>query len=56
MFAYYFIALLTIIPLWRIFRRAGKAPALSLIVLVPAGFLVCLGILAFSRWPATEEV
>lgn len=42
-------------PLWRIFSRAGLAPALSLFVFVPlVGGLIVLAVLAFSRWPATE--
>lgn len=48
-------ALLVIIPLWVIFRRAGLAPALSLIVFLPyLGFVIVVLILAFARWPATE--
>jgi len=44
-----------IYPLWRIFSRAGLAPALSLFVFVPfVGGLIVLAVLAFSRWPASE--
>lgn len=49
-------AILLIIPLWRIFARAGLRPALSLLIFIPfAGALICLLILALSRWPATER-
>jgi uncharacterized membrane protein len=44
-------ALVVIIPLWRIFERAGLQPALALIVLIPyVGIVVVALILAFSRW------
>jgi hypothetical protein len=50
------IGLLLIIPLWRIFQRAGLMPALALLVFVPfLGPFVVLAILAFSRWPAVED-
>lgn len=39
-------------PLWRIFRRTGLPPVLSIIVLIPiAGPLFVSCILAFARWP-----
>ena len=49
------LAALLIIPVWRIFRRAGLQPALALLLLVPGlGVLIVSLILAFSRWPAAE--
>lgn len=51
------VSLLVVIPLWRVFRRAGLHPALSLLVFIPVlGFLIVLGVLAFSRWPKVEGV
>lgn len=48
-------AVILLYPMWRIFSRAGLAAPLSLIVLVPGlGSLICVAILAFSRWPSTE--
>ncbi|HUC63768.1 MAG TPA: hypothetical protein VMF53_17630 [Alphaproteobacteria bacterium] len=48
------IAVVLIVPLWRIFRRAGLNPAFSLLVLIPLlGSLAVLAILAFAPWPAT---
>ncbi len=39
-------------PLWRIFRRVGLTPALSLLVFVPViGLLVVVTVLALARWP-----
>jgi hypothetical protein len=52
-----FVSLLLVFPLWRIFNRAGKNPALSLFILIPyIGFLIVPLILAFTRWPATEAI
>ena len=49
------IGLSLIIPLWRICRRAGFHPALSLIASIPLlGLLVVAGILAFVKWPASK--
>lgn len=46
---------LFVIPLWRICRRAGFPPALSLIAVVPLlGFLIVAGILAFAEWPVSR--
>jgi hypothetical protein len=49
------IALLLIIPSWRIFSRAGYSGALSLFHLVPLiGSFIVMAILAFGDWPAGE--
>jgi len=49
------VALLLIIPTWRIFRRAGFSGWLSMFHLLPViGVLVVMAILAFSTWPAGE--
>jgi hypothetical protein len=42
---------------WRIFAKAGFNGALSLLNLVPGiGQLICMIILAFSRWPMEDEI
>ena len=38
------LALLFVIPLWKICRRAGFHPAFSLFALVPLGFFIVAGI------------
>lgn len=44
--------LLMLVPAWRIFRRAGQSPFMSLLVLVPwAGLLLAASALAFRPWP-----
>jgi hypothetical protein len=49
------VALLLVIPTWRICARAGFSGALSLLHFVPVvGSLVVMAILAFSDWPAGE--
>ncbi|MBS0540403.1 MAG: hypothetical protein JSR47_16670 [Proteobacteria bacterium] len=49
------LALLLVIPTWRICVRAGFSGALSLLHFVPfVGSLVVMAILAFSDWPAGE--
>ena len=46
-----FIYLLVIvIPFWVIFKKAGFAPALSLVMLIPIVNIIALYMLAFSEW------
>ncbi|MBM3642839.1 MAG: hypothetical protein FJX02_00645 [Alphaproteobacteria bacterium] len=50
------LALLLIVPTWRICRRAGFSGAVSLFHLVPGiGLFIVLAVLAFSQWPAGES-
>ena len=45
--------LIIIYPVWRVFSRAGLAPALSLLVFVPVvGYVIAYLLLAFLKWPA----
>jgi len=49
---FFILALIVMFPMWRIFKRAGFNPALSLLVLVPwVGLLIASAILAFAEWP-----
>lgn len=42
---------------WRVFARTGMNGALGLLCLVPSvGPLICLLILAFSRWPIEDAL
>jgi hypothetical protein len=52
---YYVVDLLILPALWRIFRRAGFTPALSLLVLIPFGLFIAGLILAFRPWPAERQ-
>ncbi|MDA8232595.1 MAG: hypothetical protein M0006_14770 [Magnetospirillum sp.] len=48
-------AIVLVVPLWRVFGRAGLNPALSVLIFLPLiGFLVVLFLLALMRWPTTE--
>ena len=48
-------AVLLLVPLWKIFGKAGFAPAWALLIFLPGiGGLAILLLLAFRRWPETE--
>ncbi len=52
-FEYWYIAEVVLLqyPVWRIFKRVGIFPWLSLIVLVPVlGIIFCALIMALSKW------
>lgn len=52
---HFLIALILIIPTWRICVRAGFSGALSLFHLVPVvGSFIVMAVLAFSTWPNGE--
>ncbi|HMK22496.1 MAG TPA: hypothetical protein VK466_09195 [Terriglobales bacterium] len=49
-------AVLVIVPLWRVFGRAGFSPALSLLVVIPGfGFLIVAAVLGFGEWPSLKN-
>jgi len=51
-----FLAMVLIVPVWRIVRRTGRHPALSLLIFFPGiGIILVAFILAFGRWPALES-
>jgi len=45
-------AILLITPFWMIFKKAGFAPALSVLMMVPFVNFVLIYIVAFSKWKA----
>ena len=46
------VAVLLVVPLFRIMNRAGLNPILALLILIPGlGYLAVIGILAFAEWP-----
>ncbi len=54
---YLIIEALIIFPAWKIFKRAGMNPALSLLILIPGvGYFIAVGILAFSPWGPPRNV
>jgi len=50
------VAVLFLLPLWRIYDQAGLSPVLSLTVLIPGvGPLISLWILAFLPWKLSSS-
>jgi hypothetical protein len=48
--------LLLLVPFWQIFKKAGYAPALSLMLLIPYVNVAIFLWLAFSDWPVLKEL
>ncbi len=48
------IAILMVIPVWRICRRAGYPGWLGILILIPVANLVLLYFIAFASWPAEK--
>lgn len=48
--------LLAIIPYWQIFKKAGFAPALSLLMIVPLANLLILYYIAFAKWTTQSRI
>jgi len=46
---------LTILPFWKITKKAGFSGWWSLWIFVPMANVVWLYVLAFSRWPSAKE-
>jgi hypothetical protein len=46
--------ILAIIPFWRICRRAGLQPLLSLLIAIPLVNLIFIYYLAFTDWPSLK--
>lgn len=56
LFRWLIIGAILIVPIWRIFKRAGLNPAFSLFIFVPwVGWLIVYCLLAFMPWPAAEQ-
>jgi hypothetical protein len=53
--AYYMVAAFLMMPVTRIFMRAGLHPAFALLLLVPqVGYIFCAGVLALKKWPSAK--
>lgn len=50
-----FIALVIVLPYWRIFTKAGFPGWLSLTMIIPGVNLLALFYLAFAEWPALRK-
>jgi hypothetical protein len=51
---YLILAVLFVIPFWRIFGKAGFPPVFSLIMLVPVVNLIAIYFVAFAQWPRQQ--
>lgn len=52
-----FLILLVVvgIPLWRIVKRTGLPPVLSLLGFVPVANIIFVWVFAFIEWPALKQ-
>ena len=52
-----FVLLLTLlgVPLWRIVKRTGLPPVLSLLGFVPIANVIFIWVFAFMEWPALKQ-
>lgn len=48
------VAIVVVIPVWRICQRAGYPGWMAILILVPAVNLIFLYFIAFSDWPADK--
>jgi hypothetical protein len=55
LFVVLIFATIVLIPYWRIFRKAGFQPSLSLLMIVPLVNVVMLYYLAFAEWPSLRK-
>ena len=49
------VAILIVIPYWKITKRVGDAGGRSLLILVPGINLIYVYFLAFSNWPSLQK-
>ncbi len=55
-FVHVLTSVIVVVPLWRLFARAGLNRYLALLAFLPLGVIVALFVLAFARWsPHAEE-
>lgn len=49
-------AFIFVLPVWRILKRTGHNPALSLLAVVPFVNIIALYVFAFQRWPIEDTI
>ena len=49
------LVVLTVVPYWKIFSKAGWSGLLCLLMVVPLANLIVLWVFAFSEWPALRD-
>ncbi len=50
------VAVLIVLPFWRIVSKTGMPAALSLLFFIPIVNVIMLFVLAFSKWPIEKEL
>ena len=48
------VAIIAVVPFWRICTRVGYSPWMSLLILIPLVNIVFFYYLAFSEWPSQK--
>lgn len=48
-------AVIAVIPFWRICKRVGHSPWLSLLILLPLINVIFIYFVAFSEWPSEKK-
>ena len=51
-----FIAIVIVLPYWKIFSKAGFSGWLSITMIIPLLNIVMLFYLAFAEWPALKKL
>ncbi|PGH55877.1 hypothetical protein CRT60_21740 [Azospirillum palustre] len=46
------ISMISVVPFWRLFRRTGIPPILSIFALIPFVAFFYLWVVAFKKWPS----
>lgn len=50
------LAIFNIVSFWKALEKAGYSGALALLIFVPLGSTIVLGMLGFGKWPVLEEL
>lgn len=50
---YLILAIIVVIPFWKILEKAGFPALFSLLMLVPVVNIIAIYFVAFARWPST---
>ena len=49
------VAIVLVVPFWKIFPRAGWPAPMALLMMVPVLNWILLWVLAFKRWPDDQD-
>jgi hypothetical protein len=49
------VAIVTVVPFWRLCARLGYSPWLGLLILIPLVNIIFIYVLAFSEWPSQKK-